>query len=153
MRILAIKNEAIALHLAEKKAQAFNGDLQPAELLITADTIVVAGNHVLNKPGNVEEAHTMLRFLSGRMHKVYTGVCLKTLEKQVLFYDETKVFFRDLTDTEIAFYVENYKPFDKAGSYGAQEWLGYVGVERIEGSYFNVMGLPVHKLYMELSKF
>lgn len=148
-----LQNEAVALHLAEKKALAFEDDIQPDELIITADTIVVAENHVINKPENVTEAHAMLRFLSGKMHQVYTGVCIKSKEKQVLFYDETKVFFRELTDAEIAFYVENYKPFDKAGSYGAQEWMGYVGVERIEGSYFNVMGLPVHKLYLELQQF
>jgi len=150
---LHLQNEHIALHLAEKKALAFEQDLQENELIITADTIVVAENRVINKPESVEEAHAMLRFLSGKMHRVYTGVCIKSKEKQVLFYDETKVFFRELTDTEIAFYVENYKPFDKAGSYGAQEWMGYVGVERIEGSYFNVMGLPVHKLYLELQQF
>lgn len=146
----AMPQEEIAPYLAGKKAAAFDADLKPGELLITADTIVCIGDVVLNKPQSKEEAHAMLRELSGQMHRVYTGVCLTTTEKQRRFCDETKVFFRDLADEEIAYYVENYRPFDKAGSYGAQEWMGYVGVERIEGSYFNVMGLPVHKLYTEL---
>jgi septum formation protein len=145
--------DQIAEHLAHRKAEAFKNEMADDELIITADTIVVADNKVLNKPETVEEAHSMLRFLSGKMHRVYTGVCLLSKNKMSCFTDETKVYFREFTDSEIAFYVENYKPFDKAGSYGAQEWLGYVGVERIEGSYFNVMGLPVHKLYLELQQF
>jgi septum formation protein len=145
--------EEIALHLAEKKAHAFDNEMSPNDLIITADTIVVAEGKVLNKPANASEAKEMLRFLSGKMHLVFTGVCLHSKEKTTCFTDETKVFFRPLSETEIDFYVENYQPFDKAGSYGAQEWMGYVGVERIEGSYFNVMGLPVHKLYLELAGF
>lgn len=143
----------IAPYLAKKKADALRAELSPGELLITADTIVCLGDEVLNKPGSEQEARDMLRQLSGQMHRVYTGVCLSTAAKQRAFVDETKVFFRSLTEDEIAYYVANYKPFDKAGAYGAQEWMGYVGVERIEGSYFNVMGLPVHKLYTELMRF
>jgi len=148
-----LKNEGIALFLAEVKAKAMTDSMQDNELIITADTIVCLGEEVLNKPQSADEAHHMLRMLSGRMHRVYTGVCLMSHEKEQLFYDETRVYFRELSDAEIRYYVENYKPFDKAGSYGAQEWMGYVGIERIEGSYFNVMGLPVHKLYTELLRF
>lgn len=148
-----LKNEEIALFLAEVKAKAMVDSMQGNELIITADTIVCLRDDVLNKPQSAEDAHHMLRMLSGKMHRVYTGVCLMSPEKQELFYDETRVFFRDLSDEEIRYYVENYRPYDKAGSYGAQEWMGYVGVERIEGSYFNVMGLPVHKLYAELLRF
>lgn len=149
----ALQNEEIALYLAEVKADAMSDTLKTGELIVTADTIVCLGNEVLNKPSDAEEACKMLKALSGQMHRVYTGVCLTAVEKQRLFFDETKVFFRNLTEEEIAYYVENYRPYDKAGSYGAQEWMGYVGVERIEGSYFNVMGLPVHKLYTELLNF
>lgn len=145
--------EEIALFLADVKARAISDTIRHDELLITADTIVCLGDEVLNKPQSADEAHQMLRMLSGKMHRVYTGVSLMTSEKQKLFYDETKVFFRELSDDEIVYYVEKYKPYDKAGSYGAQEWMGFVGVERIEGSYFNVMGLPVHKLYTELLEF
>lgn len=149
----AMQLEEIALFLADVKARAISDTIRHDELLITADTIVCLGEEVLNKPQSAEEAHQMLRMLSGKMHRVYTGVSLMTTEKQKLFYDETKVFFRELSDDEIVYYVEKYQPFDKAGSYGAQEWMGFVGVERIEGSYFNVMGLPVHKFYTELLEF
>lgn len=148
-----LQNEEIALHLAKIKAAAIADTLSPEELLITADTIVCLENEVLNKPATAEEAQEMLGKLSGNMHRVYTGVCLMSAEKQTAFYDETKVFFRALTPAEIAYYVQHHKPFDKAGAYGAQEWMGYIGVERIEGSYFNVMGLPLHKLYLELQDF
>lgn len=149
----AMQLEEIALFLADVKARAISDTIRHDELLITADTIVCLGDEVLNKPQSADEAHQMLRMLSGKMHRVYTGVSLMTSEKQKLFYDETKVFFRELSDDEIVYYVEKYQPYDKAGSYGAQEWMGFVGVERIEGSYFNVMGLPVHKLYTELLEF
>lgn len=150
---LDLKKEEIALFLAKVKADAMADTLQENELIITADTIVCLGDEVLNKPQSSEEAREMLRKLSGTMHRVYTGICLMSSEKQQLFYDETRVFFRYLSDDEIRYYVEKYKPYDKAGAYGAQEWMGYVGIERIEGSYFNVMGLPVHKLYSELQRF
>ena len=110
-------------------------------------------NTVLNKPKDVFEASQMLRFLSGKMHQVFTGVCIRSLHKQISFFDETRVYFKEFTDQEIDFYIEQFKPFDKAGSYGAQDWLGLIGIERIEGSYFNVMGLPVHKVYSKLKEF
>lgn len=148
-----LKPEDIAMNLARIKAEAIADTLSPDELLITSDTIVCLNNEVLNKPANSEEAHAMLRKLSGKMHRVYTGVCLQSTEKQQVFVDETRVFFRELNDAEITYYVKQYQPFDKAGAYGAQEWIGYIGVERIEGSYFNVMGLPLHKLYLQLKRF
>ena len=143
----------IVEHLAMLKASAFDGELDDNQLLITADTIVWIDNMVLGKPKDRNEAIDMLKRLSGRRHTVYTGVCVKTTNKTKVFNVATDVFFRQLDDSEIAYYVDNYKPFDKAGSYGVQEWIGYVGVERIEGSYFNVMGLPVKRLYQELKEF
>lgn len=148
-----LRGAAIAQYLCEKKAEAYPDKLKEDELLITADTIVWIGETVLNKPGSEFEARQMLRLLSGKMHQVFTGVCISSAFKKSSFTDETKVWFRELSDEEIDFYIKNYKPFDKAGSYGAQDWLGLIGVVKIEGSYFNVMGLPVHRLYEELSKF
>lgn len=145
--------QEIPIYLSQKKADAFKDELLKNELIITADTIVWIGNKVLNKPADKEEAFEMLSLLNGRMHQVYTGVCLSSIDKKISFFDETKVWFKKLSDNELNFYINNYKPFDKAGSYGAQDWIGLVGVEKIEGSYFNVMGLPVHKLYDELKKF
>jgi septum formation protein len=110
------------------------------------------GNEVIGKPADHEEAMAMLLKLSGNMHEVYTGVCIKTLRKEKVFYAGSKVFFRNLREEEIRYYVYKYQPFDKAGAYGVQEWIGYVGVERIEGSFFNVMGLPIQQLYCELIK-
>lgn len=149
----AMEQVQIAPFLARKKAAAFDGELAKNDLLITADTIVCLGSRVLNKPESAEEAHQMLSDLSGKMHRVYTGVCLRTLEKEHSFVSETKVYFKELTSGEIDYYITHYKPYDKAGSYGAQEWMGYIAIERLEGSYFNVMGLPVHKLYRELMQF
>ena len=160
-----LKGKQIALYLCKKKAEAFRSELKPNDLLITADTIVWIGNKVLNKPKNYKEAVKMLRILSGKMHTVYTGVCIGCYSpfqggvrrtgdvKLNAFTVSTKVFFKKLTPEEIDFYVTNYKPYDKAGAYGAQEWIGYVGVKKIIGSYFNVMGLPVKELYEELSRF
>lgn len=151
-----LKGRQIALYLCKKKAAAFQDELQPNDLLITADTIVWVNNKVLNKPANYKEAVNMLKMLSGKMHTVYTGVCISLLSKKEnklkvgAFVVSTKVFFKKLTSKEIHFYITNYKPYDKAGAYGAQEWIGYVGVEKIIGSYFNVMGLPVKELYEEL---
>ena len=143
----------IPLYISKEKANAYLSMLKPNELIITADTIVWLHNEVLGKPRDREDAIEMLRKLSGETHEVFTGVTLTTLEKQHSFFVETKVTFSKLTDEEITYYVDTYKPFDKAGSYGVQEWIGYIGVERIEGSYFNVMGLPVQRLYRELKKF
>ncbi|WP_439882941.1 Maf family nucleotide pyrophosphatase [Pontibacter sp. MBLB2868] len=140
---------AVAEFLASHKAEAYRNDLQD-EVVITADTIVCVGDKILNKPQTHHEAAEMLRLLSGRSHEVITGVCLLARETKEVFYDTTKVYFKDLSDTEIDFYINHYKPFDKAGAYGIQEWIGMVGIERIEGSYFNVVGLPVQKLYSKL---
>lgn len=149
----SLRGEDIAKFLCDKKASAYPRTLKENELLITADTIVWINDVVLNKPANEFEAKQMLQFLSGKMHQVFTGVCLKTTSKQISFTDETKVYFKNLSEAEIDFYIKSYKPFDKDGSYGAQDWLGLIGVEKIEGSYFNVMGLPVHRVYEELLKF
>jgi len=147
-----LQKEDIALYLAQKKADAFT-DLKNNELLITADTIVWIENQVLNKPENRNEAIKMLEMLSGKKHDVYTGVCIKTNDKTITFYDQTEVYFKALNINEIEFYVDNYAPYDKAGSYGAQDWIGFVAIEKMIGSYFNVMGLPVHKVYDVLKSF
>ncbi|WP_192820886.1 Maf family nucleotide pyrophosphatase [Rufibacter sp. LB8] len=143
----------VAEYLAAHKASAYAQDLQPEDVLITADTIVCLEEKVLNKPYDHAEATRMLTQLSGRSHEVYTGVCLLSQEKSVVFHDVTTVHFKDLSRDEIDYYINTCKPFDKAGSYGAQDWLGMVGITKMEGSYFNVMGLPVHRLYEELLKF
>ena len=143
----------IPLYISKEKADAYKPMLQPGELIITADTIVWLNGEVLGKPRDREDAISMLHKLSGNTHEVFTGVTLTTTEKQRSFYAETKVTFAQLSDEEIVYYVDKYQPFDKAGSYGVQEWVGYIGVERIEGSYFNVMGLPVQRLYRELKAF
>jgi septum formation protein len=145
-----LKAQEIPIYLSQKKADAFMSDLADDELLITADTVVWLNETVLNKPENTEHAHQMLRMLSGQKHQVFTGVSLSTNNKRVSFYDETEVHFNHLSDDEISYYIEHYKPFDKAGSYGAQDWIGLMGVNKIVGTYFNVMGLPVAKLYHEL---
>jgi septum formation protein len=134
-------------YIAEQKANAYSDLLKDDEILVTADTIVWLDGEVIGKPADRNDAIGMLQKLSGNMHYVYTGICLTYHGKKHLFCDETRVFFRQLTLEEIVYYVDNYKPFDKAGAYGVQEWIGFVGVERIEGSYFNVMGLPIHRLY------
>jgi len=139
-------------YIAEQKAKAYVGLLLDDEILVTADTIVWLNNEVIGKPTSREDAIEMLHKLSGNVHQVFTGICLKYRGKIHLFCDETKVFFRKLTNEEIVYYIDTYKPFDKAGAYGVQEWIGIIGVERIEGSYFNVMGLPVHRLYSEIKK-
>lgn len=143
----------IPLYISKEKADAYKPMLKPGELIITADTIVWLNGEVLGKPRDREDAISMLHKLSGNTHEVFTGVTLTTTEKQRSFYAETKVTFAQLSDEEIVYYVDKYQPFDKAGSYGVQEWVGYIGVERIEGSYFNVMGLPVQRLYRELKAF
>ena len=148
-----LRKEGIATFLSEQKAKAYQKLLDKTTIVITADTIVWFEDKVLNKPANKEEALDMLRTLSGKMHTVYTGVTLSSLDNQLTFYSETKVWFRALKEKEINYYLDTYQPYDKAGAYGAQEWIGYVAIEKIEGSYFNVMGLPVQKLYSELEKF
>ena len=143
----------VPVFLAEIKANALTDDLKKGEVLITSDTIVLLENEILGKPTSPENAKEMLQKLAGKSHEVITGVHLKSLEKSVSFSVSTKVFFKPLTDEMISFYIENYKPFDKAGAYGIQEWIGFVGIERIEGSYFNVVGLPVAELWDALNKF
>ncbi len=146
------KKEQITEYLSAKKAKAYT-DIQPNDLIITSDTTVWVDDESLEKASNREEAYEMIKKLSGKTHSVYTSVTIRSLEKEVTFSDETQVTFADLTDEEIYFYIDNYKPFDKAGAYGVQEWIGYIGVDNMNGSYFNVMGLPTHKLYKELIKF
>ena len=145
--------ERIPLHLCEIKSEAYSGKLTDGQLLITADTIVWLDNEALNKPKDHDDAVRMLRLLSGRMHEVITAVCLRTSDRSHSFYVVTDVYFKQLHDEEIEYYVTNYKPFDKAGAYGVQEWIGYIGIEKIHGSYFNVMGLPLKELYEELHRF
>src|SRR4051812_26055830 len=148
-----LKAQEIPLYLCRKKADAFDEDLNDNTIVITADTIVWVEGQVLNKPENYNDAVRMLKLLSGKMHEVYTGVCLKSKHKTKSFCSLTKVYFKTLTLEEIEFYIKNYAPYDKAGSYGAQDWIGFIAVEKIEGSYFNVMGLPVKDVYDELLKF
>ncbi|MDD2525465.1 MAG: Maf-like protein [Bacteroidales bacterium] len=140
----------IPLFISAKKADAFRTMLQERTLLITADTIVWLSNRVYGKPVDEADAISMLKDLSGHTHEVFTGVTLTTLQKQKSFVVSTKVTFASLSDEEIYSYVTNYQPYDKAGAYGIQEWIGYIGVESISGSYFNVMGLPIQRLYREL---
>lgn len=143
----------IPVYLAKSKAEHYQGVLAEKSVMITADTIVWFRNKIMPKPSDPGEAKTMLRQLSGQMHEVYTGVNIKSVAKETGFYSGTRVYFRDLSDSEIGHYVDTYMPLDKAGAYGIQEWIGYVGIERIEGSFYNVMGLPVQQLYQELMKF
>ena len=143
----------IPAFLACHKSETFHRELAPREVLITADTLVFLDEQILGKPHSPEEARQMLRDLSGRTHTVITGVALRTRERMHSFSDTTEVDFKALTDDEIAYYIEKYRPYDKAGAYGVQEWIGYVGITAIRGSYFNVMGLPVQRLYTELCGF
>jgi septum formation protein len=143
----------IALYLAKLKADSYPDTLLENELLITADTIVWCDDHIYNKPADFDEGKKMLRSLSGRMHEVFTAVCVRSSTKSELFFDATKVWFRELTDDEIEYYLTVHKPYDKAGAYGVQEWIGYVAIDRIEGSFYNVMGLPVRMLYEKIMQF
>jgi septum formation protein len=147
-----IRGIRIPMYLAEKKAEAFNGSLAEDELLITADTIVILNDQVLGKASGKEEARKMLKNLSGNTHLVITGVCISTALRRKVFHAISEVRFTQLNDDEIEFYLGKYAPYDKAGSYGIQEWIGYIGVEQINGSFYNVMGLPVQRLYYELKK-
>lgn len=143
----------IPVYLAELKASAFLPQLKANQLVITADTIVWLDGKVLNKPADYDEGYRMLSDLSGKKHQVITGVCLLSTEKKVSFYALTDVWFKPLSNEEIRYYLENYRPYDKAGAYGIQEWIGYIGIHHIEGSFFNVMGLPVQNLYEHLKVF
>lgn len=148
-----LPTDRIAEYIARSKSAAYVGNISDDELVITADTIVVVDDKVLGKPVDADDARSMLRMLSGRIHQVITGVCLTTKVQERSFSVETDVTFKKLSAWEIDYYIDNYKPFDKAGAYGIQEWIGLVGVESINGSYFNVMGLPVQRIYNELSSF
>ncbi len=144
--------EDVSEYLACQKSNAYN-DLKDNDLLITADTTVIVDNKILGKPKDYSDAFQMLRLLSGKTHLVVTGVCLRSVDKVVSFSVKTEVTFSKLDDEEIRFYIKNYKPYDKAGAYGIQEWIGKVAVEGINGSFYNVVGLPVQRLYRELKKF
>ncbi|MCM0295000.1 Maf-like protein [Bacteroides fragilis] len=148
----SLQGEEIPLFIAREKAAAYQSAMHPEELLITADTIVWHEGKALGKPSGREDAIEMLRNLSGKSHQVITGVCLTTCEWQKSFAAVTDVRFATLDEDEIIYYVDHYQPMDKAGSYGVQEWIGFVGVESISGSYFNVMGLPIQRLYRELKQ-
>ena len=142
-----------AEYIACKKAAAYRRQMADDELVITADTVVIVDEEVLGKPADAEEATQMLKKLSGRTHQVTTGVCLTTVEQTVAFSVKTDVTFKQLLDTEIEFYIKKYQPYDKAGAYGIQEWIGYIGCTGLNGSYYNVMGLPVQRIYPELQRF
>ena len=142
----------VARYIAKEKADAYRRIVAADELIITADTVVIVGDEILGKPMDEADAVRMLRLLSGRTHQVTTGFCLLTAEKERCFDVTTDVTFKTLTDEEIHYYVNRYRPFDKAGAYGIQEWIGYIGVTGLNGSYYNVMGLPVQRIYQELTK-
>lgn len=146
----SLQGADIPLYISQEKANAYRAMLQPGELMITADTIVWLHGEVLGKPADRAEALAMLHRLSGCTHEVFTGVTLTTTEWQRSFAAQTEVRFAELSDEEITYYVDQFRPMDKAGAYGVQEWIGYIGVENISGSYFNIMGLPVQRLYREL---
>jgi septum formation protein len=145
--------EEIPVHLAELKARPFQGTLLENDLLITADTIVWLDGEVFGKPSDRKDAIRILRKLSGKEHQVISGVCLTGMEKQKSFFSVSNVSFRELSNDEINYYIDEFKPYDKAGAYGIQEWIGYIGITHIEGSFYNVMGLPVQQLYCEIIRF
>lgn len=145
--------EQAAEYIAAEKAAAYRQQMADDELIITADTIVIVGDEVMGKPHDADDARRMLHKLSNRTHQVITGVCLTTSTKQRHFSVTTDVTFKALADEEIDYYINTYRPYDKAGAYGIQEWIGYIGVTGLHGSYFNVMGLPVQRIYTELSRF
>lgn len=143
----------VAEYLAVKKADVYKDLLKNNIVVITADTLVFLKEQIVNKPSGFDEAVKMLKLLSGSTHDVVTGICISSASKKNVFHVLTRVYFRELEEEEIYFYIEKYKPYDKAGSYGAQDWIGLTGIEKIEGSYFNVMGLPVMQLYQHLKSF
>jgi len=143
----------IPVYLAELKSSVYNAELQNNDILITADTIVWFREKVINKPENRADAINILKELSGNMHEVITGVCLRAPSKSLSFYSHSSVYFSHLEEDEILYYIDKYEPFDKAGAYGIQEWIGYIGIKEIKGSFFNVMGLPIQQLYHKLGLF
>lgn len=148
-----LKRAEIPEYLAKKKASVLLDSLAPGEVLITSDTVVCLGDKVFNKPQSHDEAVAMITEMAGSTHDVITGVCLSSVEKQEVFHEVSSVTFGELDADEIEHYVSKYKPFDKAGAYGIQEWIGYAGIDKIEGSFYNVMGLPTRKLYKKLKSF
>lgn len=140
-------------YLARLKASVFKNKLEDDEIVVTSDTIVINNDQILLKPSDKEQASEMLKKLSGQMHRVLTSVCLTSSDKQVYFTEESKVYFKNLDEDEISYYIEKYNPYDKAGGYGIQDWLGFIAIEKIEGSYYNIMGLPTHRLYEALKQF
>ena len=148
-----IEAHDVAEYIARKKADAYKQSIASNELIITADTVVILDGEIFGKPSNADDAYNMLQKLSGRTHQVITGVCLLTKTEQRVFKVTTDVTFKELESEEIKYYIDNYKPFDKAGAYGIQEWIGYIGVTSLSGSYFNVVGFPVQRIYTELQKF
>jgi septum formation protein len=140
-------------YMAKGKSHGFHRDLLPDEILVTADTMVLCSDEIMGKPTDRADAIRMVQKLQNNRHSVLTGVCIRSLEKEVCFTASTDVFFDELSQEEIEYYVDTYRPFDKAGAYGVQEWVGYAGIKRIEGSYFNVVGLPVQMLYQKLKEF
>ena len=149
----SLPTKDIAEYISRKKATVYRQQMASDELIITADTIVVLGSEVMGKPHDEADASRMLHELSGRTHQVITGVTLTTIDRQRSFSVETDVTFKSLTDEEINYYIQHYKPYDKAGAYGIQEWIGHIGVTALKGSYFNVMGLPVQRIYEALRQF
>ncbi|MDZ4757455.1 MAG: Maf family nucleotide pyrophosphatase [Bacteroidota bacterium] len=147
-----LKAGEIASYLSKKKSDHYHKTINAGDVLLTCDTIVWINNEVMNKPENIEEARQMLQILSGEMHEVYTGVTLKTEKQTITFAEKTEVYFKPLSEVEIDHYINTFKPFDKAGAYGIQEWIGYIGVEKIVGCYYNVMGLPLSRVYGELRR-
>ncbi|NNK83343.1 MAG: septum formation protein Maf [Flavobacteriaceae bacterium] len=145
-----LKQAEISDYLSVLKAKPFLNELSKNDILITSDTIVWHEQKALGKPKNKHEAFEMLQSMSGKTHEVITSVCLTSKAKQIVINDTTKVTFKDFTEEELWYYIDNYNPFDKAGAYGIQEWIGQIGVTNLEGSYFNVMGFPVHKVYKTL---
>jgi len=148
-----LNGEEIARYVAFKKAASFENEISDNEIVIAADTIVWCNNKVLGKPVNQEDAFAILKEISGNTHEVITGVSLRSKSKELTFSDSTKVTFETFTDEEIYYYIDKFKPFDKAGAYGIQEWIGILACSHIDGSYFNVVGLPVQRLYKELQRF
>ena len=149
----ATEQETIPQVLSEGKSMGFHRELAENEILLTSDTLVLCEGRVMGKPGGREEAIDMIKALSGRSHKVITAVTLRDSSRTKTISDTAHVHFKELTDSEIEYYVDNYRPYDKAGAYGIQEWIGYIGIDRIEGSYFTIMGLPVHVAYELLQEF
>lgn len=147
-----LEADRVAEYLSQLKSEAYPQALKEGDILLTADTVVIAGGEILGKPKDRADAERMLQTLSGATHKVVTGVTLRTTTQRISLSAESLVTFRVLENEEIAYYIEKYRPMDKAGAYGIQEWIGYVGIERIEGSFYNVMGLPVQRLYVELQR-